>query len=74
MTDKFQAWMLALAKRDELMIMLAMIAGAVVLAWVLNDYLPPPKWRPIIRRMFYIGGAWLYLFTIYVSIKAMYFN
>jgi len=65
-TAKHAAWQLALAQRDLTLTQLANIAAALVLAWVLLDYLPPREARWL-RRLYLLGGLPLFLVTLFVS-------
>ncbi|MCW4004955.1 MAG: hypothetical protein NWE95_13710 [Candidatus Bathyarchaeota archaeon] len=72
MTEKYNAWLLLLEQRDQLLVYLAVYALAIVAAWISIDYLPiPESWRVWLKRACLIGGLAMYLFTLYMNHKAM---
>lgn len=72
MTEKYNAWLLLLEQRDQLLVHLAMYALATVVAWISIDYLPVPEyWRVWLKRACLIGGPAIYLLTLYMNYKAM---
>ncbi len=67
MTDRFDAWQLALINRDQTLITLAIIAAALVLAWCLVPTLPK-RLQPWVYRVYLVGGMGLYVFWLFRSV------
>lgn len=68
MTDKYLYWSSALANRDQILTALLLFAVSIVVSWIGIDYLPiPATWRVWMRRLFLVGGAFLYLYTLFFT-------
>lgn len=62
MSTYYLAWIQSLSTRDMAVERLAIMAVAVVLAWVLAD-----RQEPWIRQLYYLGGLFLYAMTVAVA-------
>lgn len=67
MSPKFDAYLIALQNRDTTLVMLAGIAAAVVLGWILVEYIPWPRVRSWIKLFFQIGSVPLWIVTLFVA-------
>lgn len=67
MTDKYYAFIKSVAERDFTLGILASLALALVLAWVLVDWVIPAKYREWVKAAYMAGGAALYVVTVIYS-------
>jgi len=67
MTNRYDAWQLALANRDTTLVILAIIATSLVAAWCLVG-LWPKRMQPWIRTMHLWAGLALWAVTLAYSV------
>ena len=65
MTDKYDLWIAHLARRDELLFRLALVAMGAVLAWELLRFVPP-AWAARLRPLYMLGGMLILAGTVVV--------
>ena len=65
MTDKYDLWIAHLARRDELLFRLALVAMGAVLAWELLRFVPP-AWAARRRPLYMLGGMLILAGTVVV--------
>jgi hypothetical protein len=72
MTERYDAWIAAIALRDQTYADLAMVALMIVLAWELSRYLYPAWLSVWVRRIYLVAGPLLFaagLLASYWSLK-----
>jgi len=65
MTDKYDLWIAHLARRDELLFRLALVAMGAMLAWELLRFVPP-TWAARLRPLYMLGGMLILAGTVVV--------
>lgn len=72
MTERYDAWVEAIALRDQTYAYLALIGWSVVLAWELSRYIHPAWLSVLVRRIYLVAGPLLWcagLLASYLSLR-----
>lgn len=64
MSDRYYRWLEMMDQRDAILVPLAIIAIALVLAWILIDYITPPAWQRPVKLLYMFGGVVLYILAV----------
>lgn len=64
MNPKYAEFVQSMTNRDNTLVALFVIAAALIMGWVLVDYLIPIRLQGVIKRAYMIGGLGLYLVSV----------
>lgn len=67
MTERYDAWIAAIALRDQTYAALALIALLIVLVWELSRYMYPAWLSVWMRRIYLVAGPLLWCAGLLVS-------
>lgn len=67
MTERYEAWLGALALRDQTYAGLALVAVLIVLAWELSRYIHPAWLAVWVRRVYLVAGPLLFAVGVLAS-------
>jgi hypothetical protein len=71
MTERYDAWLAAIALRDQTYAGLALIALLIVVVWELSRYIHPAWLSVWVRRIYLVAGPLLFVAGLAASYLAL---